>query len=637
MKTIQKFVLHIYSLKHSQHAIYSNLERKINDILKLKLFFRSKSKQYFVPIETLIYCLRTCLFVSETDSSTQVYQFLRQEIIDSCLNSTMAYNILFYTLSLSKMHTLGLLTLFKILFLRTFSRCIHAVHDHNALSNIRDFVSLFHSQRFYQFHFLDLYSNILQFWNHLSLTIAFAASQCLCQLLSFDEDFAVLDEIRMSLLHIVQLSLESPDILQWRPIALILGTPKAIRKDYIRHFISTLISRRPKVVIDAVCQCYSTAPPDLPEMTSSAIFESSIVLQLTRVGRGWKATASCGYAPILSNILATIAMYSQSESSFDSASGRYHILYTPSVGSIFANTVLQMPIFSLYFHRSYLDNLDSMKETFLKSRQPGEIEEIEKSYKAQMGLQRMSLCAHNLAYNMIRNELMDPISISSIFNYAEYFPIVGLLSNKAFVLGGLTIWHTDLNLQAREFYEVFATLLMIYSTYSESSVIFSPNFPHLGTDSTIILNNLLNSLAFSRPSDPIPRMLWLQIKNLSEPEITAALSDDMKSSRNDLNSRLPRLSYVASLLYLFSTTFNHQLSAVDDEELLESDSTKLSSELPAIVRLIKFVLQILYWSDGNGWNPDNDLFTQQSKFGILNLQLALTRLFNKLYIRNEYG
>jgi ubiquitin-protein ligase E3 C len=97
----------------------------------------------------------------------------------------------------------------------------------------------------------------------------------------------------------------------------------------------------------------------------------------------------------------------------------------------------------------------------------------------------------------------------------------------------------------------------------------------------------------------------------------------------------PALGPLCSLLYLFSSIFYHQLSGHDDEEVFESNKTLLAPELPTVIRILKACLQILYWSDKDSWHPDNDLHTRHSRFALLHLQLALTRLFNHLYIRNE--
>ena len=621
-------------MKHTQMEIFKDLEKKVNDILKFKAFFKSKSKQYMVPIETLMYCLRGTLFVPETPTTTHIYQVVRHELMESCINTSSAYNILASTLSLSKSHILSLRMLFKVMLLQTFSFCGYATHDDKLLMNIRDFLSLFHPKSFHRFSAMEIYPHILQFWGELALSISYATSRCLGQLLA-EEGTGILQEVAQSLLHILELFIASEDRMdvRWKPIALLLGTPNLLQRDVVLDFVQHLIVHRPTLIAEAISQSAAAVSTESSSMMSSVDEEGSVVLRMTQPRSPQQTNDARVSSSLARRIISTLATYYLQYSSMDSAPHVLQILRNNS--AIFTDIFLEMPIFALHLTGEYLRDVEALKELCFRSQHPGEIDEIERVYNSQTGLQRMSLCTHYLALKMIRNELMDSNFLSAIVNRDESAPIIALVTWKEFILGGMNDTSSGTGPLPLEFYELLATLLMIYTTYSEPSVILNPSFPSMANYHSTVSTTLLNSLAFSRPFDPVSRMFWWQIKSLGETEISAALNNDIKNSRDLLASRLPRFSRVLSLLYLFCLTFNHQLSAVDDEELLEADTTMLYSELPEIIRMLKFVLQTLYGPESNGWCPDTDLFAQQSKFGILHLQITATRLFNNLYIRNE--
>jgi hypothetical protein len=131
------------------------------------------------------------------------------------------------------------------------------------------------------------------------------------------------------------------------------------------------------------------------------------------------------------------------------------------------------------------------------------------------------------------------------------------------------------------------------------------------------------------------KLLWQQLKNIDASTLRNAILSDIQSSTRPNNYHILPLHEVSSTLYFFCILYSHQLTGIDDEELLESNVTQLATELPDIIFCLKGVLQILYWNDVSAWDPDRDMNTTTSTFALLNLQLAVTRLFNQLFVRNE--
>ena len=154
--------------------------------------------------------------------------------------------------------------------------------------------------------------------------------------------------------------------------------------------------------------------------------------------------------------------------------------------------------------------------------------------------------------------------------------------------------------------------------------------------------NYINTITFFHFCRPYN--LWICIQQF-----------DLKAFLESIDGCLKNFSsaplFLPSLLYIFSVSFLHQLSAVDDSEFLQDDVTLLSSHLTSILSLLKNVLYTLFWTSSNIsltpsslrssalWDPDSDLFASSSSsslcFFLWSIQSVLTKLFQALYIRNQ--
>jgi hypothetical protein len=166
--------------------------------------------------------------------------------------------------------------------------------------------------------------------------------------------------------------------------------------------------------------------------------------------------------------------------------------------------------------------------------------------------------------------------------------------------------------------------------------------------------SMLIALAFANPAAPLARRLWHFVQQRYLAQVDAMLGfDDAtllhtkgftdvadRAAGGAAPSAETLYRQVLSALYLFCAVFLQQLAAVDDETLLEQQKLFSVQELRGITIFLKRWLFKLYWSD-----PLFDIHSSfyhvpsgdctSDKLLKLHCQMAATRLFNHLCIRNE--
>jgi ubiquitin-protein ligase E3 C len=175
---------------------------------------------------------------------------------------------------------------------------------------------------------------------------------------------------------------------------------------------------------------------------------------------------------------------------------------------------------------------------------------------------------------------------------------------------------------------------------------------------------LLNSMAFARPLQPLTRRLWTLLTATTAPLDVALLAEIVTTdgaspspaaatplfvtvstsahgplllcAADQLN--LPPAAVregVLSCLYVLCCAMAHQMAATDDEEFFEGKIIPLG-DIKALVKLLKMWLYKLYWTHPlfDGYSDFKDDQAMPSLVD-LQTQIAVTRLFNLLFTRNE--
>ena len=185
--------------------------------------------------------------------------------------------------------------------------------------------------------------------------------------------------------------------------------------------------------------------------------------------------------------------------------------------------------------------------------------------------------------------------------------------------------------------------------------------------------SLLNTMAFSRPNQSLTKRLWVLLTATSAPFDVALLTEIVtsdiptptaagaplfatsafgsSSSSSSFGGYGPLTTRAAdqihvtpgalregvlSCMYILCCTMAHQMAATDDEEFFEQGKILPLEDIKALVKLLKLWLYKLYWThplfDGYSDFKDN---TAMPSLHDLQIQIAVTRLFNLLYTRNE--
>ena len=149
---------------------------------------------------------------------------------------------------------------------------------------------------------------------------------------------------------------------------------------------------------------------------------------------------------------------------------------------------------------------------------------------------------------------------------------------------------------------------------------------------------ILTMLAFSVPSKPLPRQIWLYL-------ISKYGLESMH--RKLFDAAEPEESLALALVVLFGA-LSHQLSLTDDEEF-KSGKVLMVEETKSVIEILKAILYRLYKSASNtvatGFGGsalvkkpvDGETLSCSSSSGLLqlNLYLIAIRLFNQLYNLNS--
>ena len=185
--------------------------------------------------------------------------------------------------------------------------------------------------------------------------------------------------------------------------------------------------------------------------------------------------------------------------------------------------------------------------------------------------------------------------------------------------------------------------------------------------------SLLNTMAFARPNQSLTKRLWVLLTATSAPFDVALLTEIVtsdihiptaagaplfatggafgSSSSSSFGGYGPLTTRAAdqihltpaalregvlSCLYILCCTMAHQMAATDDEEFFEQGKILPLEDIKALVKLLKLWLYKLYWThplfDGYSDFKDN---TAMPSLHDLQIQIAVTRLYNLLFTRNE--
>ena len=222
--------------------------------------------------------------------------------------------------------------------------------------------------------------------------------------------------------------------------------------------------------------------------------------------------------------------------------------------------------------------------------------------------------------------------------------------------------------------EVLSSTFSVMNAYRKtlmscpSSVVLSTA---QNTSSAPLSLSLLNTMAFSRPNQSLTKRLWVLLTSTSAPFDVALLTEIVTSdihvptaagaplfatgafgsSSSPLGGYGPLTTRAAdhiqltpaalregvlSCLYILCCTMAHQMAATDDEEFFEQGKILPLEDIKSLVKLLKLWLYKLYWThplfDGYSDFKDN---TAMPSLHDLQIQIAVTRLFNLLYTRNE--
>eukprot|EP01036_Dinobryon_divergens_P023528 gene23528-31881_t len=198
---------------------------------------------------------------------------------------------------------------------------------------------------------------------------------------------------------------------------------------------------------------------------------------------------------------------------------------------------------------------------------------------------------------------------------------------------------------------IYATLLSILPCMAISS-------EDPGVGQNINVTDLLNTLAFSRPQEPLVGRLWHMIRNdlsvCAVFESMARMSGDEKQLYSVMNivsaaaSAGVTVQFLVDSVYfvlvLFFSVLAHQLTAVDDQELLESHRILSGDDLTYLMKWMKQVLHNMYWleplfdTNTSFCEPlQNKASVPILRKSLLKMQLlcAVTKVFNQLCSRNE--
>ena len=162
-----------------------------------------------------------------------------------------------------------------------------------------------------------------------------------------------------------------------------------------------------------------------------------------------------------------------------------------------------------------------------------------------------------------------------------------------------------------------------------------------------ISKSILNSLAFSRPSNPLTKRLWRFLKTCGleslEESVQSLLDSNSGAFVSNTHQSIHRLSIDVNIdasvlkdglcnsFYILCIVMSHQLTAIDDEEFFEEQQVMQLEDIKCLIDLLKKCLQKMYLT-----TPIFEM-TDNSKLKLVRATLleAMTSLFNGLYSRHE--
>lgn len=157
--------------------------------------------------------------------------------------------------------------------------------------------------------------------------------------------------------------------------------------------------------------------------------------------------------------------------------------------------------------------------------------------------------------------------------------------------------------------------------------------------------SLLNSMAFTNPTFPLSRRLWLYVDDKVPDRL---IHNYINQSNNDNNAENDDCDSIQSAFYLFSIVYHQQLSAMDDKEFFsESNHTNSLSmdDLRKLIQSLKSLLSKVFFKSpltihesktnylssfktSKDINIQNDLYHYTTIF-------VLCKLFNDIFARQE--
>lgn len=198
---------------------------------------------------------------------------------------------------------------------------------------------------------------------------------------------------------------------------------------------------------------------------------------------------------------------------------RHAFLVDEGFIKLLTRTLLEeMPLFSLHT----LSNSGVISAELL-DRNSAEIDEIEQLYSSATGIIKLNMCISNSALALMRKEVASSSLNRALQRPERAMELFEWVVNKHFlmeVLDNVTTTSpsssfssfssspslSPLPLPASSSYlPLYATLLMVYACYADSNSthVLSSKFPHLATEYSHRLSAVLNTLAFSRPNNPM--------------------------------------------------------------------------------------------------------------------------------------
>lgn len=162
-----------------------------------------------------------------------------------------------------------------------------------------------------------------------------------------------------------------------------------------------------------------------------------------------------------------------------------------------------------------------------------------------------------------------------------------------------------------------------------------------------ISKSILNSLAFSRPSHPLPKRLWEFLKTCGleslDESIQSLIDNNYGSCLGNSCQAVRKLSVDVNIdvsilkeglcnsFYILCIVMSHQLTAIDDEEFFEEQQVMQLEDIKCLIDLLKKCLQKMYLTNPIFEMNDNS----ELKLVRASLLEAMTILFNGLYSRHE--